>query len=119
MRLNVQSREGLTQLDPKRAGILQKGVLAFRLLQSRWALKFGIEKVEPWVQAAVLQNVQVREGLHEVQANIEFEIENAGVKSLWFRLPTDAVGVRFRGAAVADLIEDGEGKWRSYLSLHW
>ena len=122
MRLSVQSREGLTQLDPKRAGILQKGVLAFRLLQSRWALEFGIEKVEPWVQAAVLQNVQVREGLHEVQANIEFEIENAGVKSLWFRLPADAVGVRFRGAAVADAYkaEDGEqGKWEVKLSRRY
>ena len=74
------------------------------------------------MQAAVLQNVQVREGLHEVQANIEFEIENAGVKNAWFRLPADAVGVRFRGAAVADAYkaEDGEqGKWEVKLSRRY
>jgi len=111
MRLNVQNRNGLTQLDPKKVGIQQKGVLVFRLLQSRWALKFGIEKVEPWIQAVVLQDVHVREGLHEVQANIDFEIENAGVKTLGFRLPKEAVGVRFRGAAVADAyrVQDGDG----------
>ena len=119
MRLNVQSREGLTQLDPKKAGILQKGVLVFRLLQNRWSLQFAIEKVEPWIQASVLQDVKVREGLHESQANIEYTIENAGIKALGFQLPADAVGVRFRGNAVADAYkaEGGQpGQWEVKLT---
>ncbi len=119
MRLNVQNRDGLTQLDPKKVGILQKGVLVFRLLQNRWSLQFAIEKVEPWIQATVLQDVQVREGLHESQANITYTIENAGIKTLGFRLPEDAVGVRFRGNSVADAYksEGGEpGQWEAKLT---
>ena len=33
--LQVASREGLTQLDPQKAGVRQRGVLAFRLLQNQ------------------------------------------------------------------------------------
>jgi hypothetical protein len=122
MRLNVQNREGLTQVDPKKAGILQKGVLVFRLLQNRWSLQFAIEKVEPWIQASVLQEVQVREGLHESQANIEYSIENAGIKTLQFQLPENAVGVRFRSTALADSYrpENGKpGQWEVKLSRRY
>lgn len=119
MRLNVQNREGLTQVDPKKVGIVQKGVLVFRLLQNRWSLQFAIEKVEPWIQASVLQNVQVREGLHDNEINLEYTIENAGIKTLQFQLPEEAVGVRFRSPAMADAYkpENGQpGQWEVKLT---
>ena len=45
-----QHRESLTQLDPQKSGIRQKGVLAFRLLQSGWSLALDIEQVDAWIQ---------------------------------------------------------------------
>ena len=50
MRLQVTTREGVTQLDPQKSGIKQKGVLAFRVLQTPWNLALDIEQVDPWVQ---------------------------------------------------------------------
>src|SRR5713101_8130706 len=37
MRLQAAARDGVTPLDPQKAGIRQKGVLAFRLLQTPWS----------------------------------------------------------------------------------
>src|SRR5207247_7428574 len=44
LRLQVATREGLTQLDPQKSGIRQKGVLAFRMLQTPWSLALTIEQ---------------------------------------------------------------------------
>lgn len=104
MRLHVAEREGLTQLDPKRSGITQRGVTAFRLLHENWALGFNIEKVDPWVQVTTLQDVTVREGQLKVSAWLEYKIENAGVKSLSLRVPDGADGVVFNGDHIADSI---------------
>jgi hypothetical protein len=104
MRLHVSDREGLTQLDPKKAGITQRGVTVFRLLHADWRLGFDIEKVDPWVQVSTLQDVSVREGQLKVNAWLEYKIENAGVKSLSVRLPDGADAVQFVGDHVADSI---------------
>ena len=46
MRLQVATRDGVTQLDPQKSGVRQKGVLAFRILQTPWSLALDIEQVE-------------------------------------------------------------------------
>jgi hypothetical protein len=56
MRLQVATRDGVTQLDPQRSGIRQKGVLAFRILQTPWNLALVIEQVDPWIQVTSLQH---------------------------------------------------------------
>ncbi len=109
MRLHAKVRDGLTQLDPLKAGVQQKGVLAFRLLHPRWQFTFDIETVEPWIQAASLQDVTVREGQVFVAAHLDYQIENAGVKSFLIQLPARAENVRFEGDVIADSVRSDSG----------
>jgi hypothetical protein len=122
MRLQVTTRDGVTQLDPQKSGIRQKGVLAFRLLQSQWNLALDIEQVDPWVQVTSLQHLTVTEALVKVAANLQYQIENTGLKALRVRVPTNAESVRFRGEQVADFlpvagaVADGLQTWE--VKLH-
>jgi hypothetical protein len=122
LRLQVGARDGVTQLDPQKAGLRQKGVLAFRLLQPQWSLTLDLEQVDPWVQVTSLQHVTVSEAQVKVAANLQYQIENTGLKALRVRVPTNAESVRFRGEQVADFlpvagqIEDGLQTWE--VKLH-
>ena len=49
MRLKAVTLDGVTQLDPQKAGVRQKGVLAFSILETPWKLALGIEQVDPWI----------------------------------------------------------------------
>ncbi len=104
MRLQVATRDGVTQLDPQKSGIRQKGVLAFRLLQPDWALALDIEQVDAWVQVTGLQHMTVTEAQLKATANLQYQIENTGLKALHIRVPANAEGVRFRGEQVADFL---------------
>jgi hypothetical protein len=104
MRLQVVTRDGVTQLDPQKSGIRQKGVLAFRLLQPQWSLALDIEQVDAWVQVTSLQHVTVSEAQVKVAANLQYQIENTGLKALRVRVPTNAESVRFRGDQVSDFL---------------
>jgi hypothetical protein len=104
MRFQVGARDGVTQLDPEKAGLRQKGVLAFRLLQPQWSLALGLEQVDAWVQVTGLQHVTVGEAQFKVLANLQYQIENTGLKALRVRVPTNAESVRFRGDQVADFV---------------
>lgn len=104
MRLQVAQREDATQLDPEKAGIRQKGVLAFRLLLPNWKLTLDIEQVNAWVQVTSLQHVNVTEAQLKVAANLQYQIENTGLKSLRVLAPTNAESLRFRGDQVADFL---------------
>ena len=104
MRLQVGTRDGVTQLDPQKSGIRQKGVLAFRLLQPQWKLALDIEQVDAWVQVTSLQHVTVSEAQLKFAANLQYQIENTGLKTLRVRVPTNAESVRFRGDQVTDFL---------------
>ena len=104
MRLQAGTRDGLTQLDPQKAGIRQKGVLAFRILQKPWSLALDIEQVEPWIQVTSLQHATVSEALVKVVANLQYQIENTGLKAFHVYIPTNAENVRFQGDQVADFL---------------
>jgi hypothetical protein len=104
MRLQAGTRDGLTQLDPQKSGIRQKGVLAFRLLQDQWTLALDMEQVDPWVQVQSLQHVAMGEAQIKVTANLQYQIENTGLKALRVLVPTNAEGVQFRGEQVADFL---------------
>jgi hypothetical protein len=111
LRIGVRTREGVTQLDPLRAGIRQKGALAFRLLHAQWNLAFDLEPVAAWVQVTSLQDVAVLGGQIKVAAHFEYQIENTGIRSLRVRLPAQADSVRFSGDQVADYlpVQDAAG----------
>ena len=104
MRLQVTAREGVTQLDPEKSGIRQKGVLAFRVLQTPWNLSLGIEQVNPWIQVTSLEHATVNEALVKVAANLQYQIDNAGLKAFRILVPTNAEGLRFQGDQVADFL---------------
>lgn len=104
LRLQVAAREGATQLDPVQVGARQKGVLAFRLLQEPWRLTLDLEQVDAWVQVTSLQHFTVTEGQIKAAANLQYDIENTGVRALVVRLPVAAENVHFRGTAIADFL---------------
>ena len=101
MRLQVAARDGVTQLDPQKSGIRQKGVLAFRILQSPWSLALDIEQVDPWIQVTSLQHATVSEAQVKVAANLQYQIENTGLKTFHVYAPTNAEGVHFQGDQVS------------------
>jgi len=105
MRLQVVSRDAVTQLDPQKSGIRQKGVLAFRILQTPWKLALDIEQVDPWVQLTSLEHATINEAQVKIIANLQYQIENTGLKSLRLFIPTNAEGVRFQGDQVADFLQ--------------
>ncbi|MDA1277342.1 MAG: hypothetical protein O2960_25330 [Verrucomicrobia bacterium] len=109
MRLHAATRDGITAIDSQRAGIQQKGVLAFRILHNRWALSFAVEQVAAWIQVSMLQDVTVREGQVKVVANLQYQIENTGLKNLLVQLPAEAQSVRFAGGDIADFVRQDPG----------
>lgn len=108
MRLQIADRNGVTQLDPQRAGIRQRGVLAFRLLQADWTLALDIEQVDAWVQVTSLQHFNVSEAQIKVSANLEYEIENTGLKAFRVLLPANAESVHIAGDQLSDFLEAGD-----------
>jgi hypothetical protein len=108
LRLRVAEREKVTQIDPVSAGGLQPGTLAFRLLQGDWALRVGIEALEPWVTVQALEEVTVREGQTLTRIGLRCRVENAAIKQLRIRLPglgeERARTVRATGSAVSDMV---------------
>lgn len=104
MQLQTATVDGLSQLDPQRSGIRQKGVLAFRVLQSPWQLTLDIEQVDPWIQVTSLQHATVNEAQVKVAANLQYQIENTGLKSFHVLLPGKAENVRFAGELIADFL---------------
>jgi hypothetical protein len=104
MRLEATVREGVTQLDPQKSGVRQKGVLAFRVLENPWRLALDIEQVDPWIQVTSLQHATVNEAQVKVTANLQYQIENTGLKSFRLLIPTNAEGVTFQGDQLADFL---------------
>ena len=104
MRLQVATRDGVTQLDPQKSGVRQKGVLAFRILETPWKLALDIEQVDPWIQVTSLQHATVNEAQVKIAANLQYQIENTGLKAFRVFLPTNAEGVTFRGDQLADFL---------------
>jgi hypothetical protein len=104
MRLQVAARDGYTQLDPQKSGVRQKGVLGFRALQVPATLTLDIEQVDPWIQVTSLQHAAISEAQVKVTANLQYQIENTGLKTFRVLIPTNAEGVRFQGDQVADFV---------------
>ncbi|MGO8698551.1 MAG: hypothetical protein ACLQVY_12620 [Limisphaerales bacterium] len=104
MRLQVAAREGYTQLDPQKSGVRQKGVLGFRALQVPATLALDIDQVDAWIQVTSLQHAAITEAQVRVTANLQYQIENTGLKAFHVLLPANAEGVRFQGDQVADFL---------------
>lgn len=104
LRLQVNSTEGLTQTDPQKAGIKERGVLAFRVLDPTRRLVVNLDRVDPWIQVTTLQHVSVDEAQLKVSVNLHYQIENTGVKTFHVLIPTNAEGVQFEGEQISDYL---------------
>jgi hypothetical protein len=126
LQVRAVDRRNVSQLDPRELADAPKeasraaarpGALAYRLLQSDWALGLSISRLDPWVTARVFHDATIREGQLLSRVHIGYKIENAAVKSQRIRIPgldaTAAATVRATGSAVADLIpvEGEKGLW--------
>ncbi|MES2476688.1 MAG: hypothetical protein V4640_12965 [Verrucomicrobiota bacterium] len=120
------SRRNVSQIDPRELAdapeetaqaAVRPGALAYRLLQSDWALGLDISRLDAWVTAKVLHEAILREGQVLTKIGIVYKIDNAAVKSLRVRIPgldaTAASTVRASGAALADLtpVAGEDGLW--------
>ncbi len=117
LQARVENRRNLSQIDPRelaaadhpaaRAAI-RPGALAWRMLQADWSLDLAINRLAPWITAAILHDATIREGQISERIAITWRIENAAVKSTRIRLPgldeATAATVRATGPAVADLV---------------
>src|SRR5208282_4658478 len=97
MSLQVVAHEGFMELDMQKAGIRQKGVLGFRALQAPATLALDIEQVDPWIQVNSLEHASISEAQIKVTANLQYQIENIGLKTFRVLIPTNAEGVHFQG----------------------
>ncbi|MEI7908256.1 MAG: hypothetical protein WCK77_01340 [Verrucomicrobiota bacterium] len=126
LQIRAVNRSNVSQTDPRDLVEMPKesaraasrpGALAYRLLQSDWALSLAIGKLDSWVTAQVYHEATLREGQMLSRVVLNYRIENAAVKALRVRIPgldaAAAATVRASGAAVADLVAvDGqEGLW--------
>lgn len=116
LRLQVAASDGVTQLDPQKSGIKEKGVLAFRVLQASRSVVLNIEQVDAWIQVSSLQHATVGEAQLKVAANLQYQIENTGFKNLRVLIPTNAEAVRFLGEQIADFLPSTGGATNSLQS---
>ncbi|MGB0743733.1 MAG: hypothetical protein ACPGSB_04330, partial [Opitutales bacterium] len=110
-RLQPKLRDAAVQLDPSKAGMQQKNVMLFRILNQSAKLAFDVERVDPWIELESVESVAVRSGAVEVRARLNFTVENAGIREQLILLPESAIGVQFTGEPLADARETESGKW--------
>ena len=96
LQVRAVDRKNVSQLDPRELAdgpketvraAARPGALAYRLLQSDWALGLSISRLDPWVTARVFHDATIREGQLLSRVHIGYRIENAAVKSLRVRIP--------------------------------
>ncbi|MFC4992106.1 hypothetical protein [Rubritalea tangerina] len=119
IRLRVIERQHVTQQDARQSGTHRKGDLAFRLLQSDWSLKLGIEKLDPWIRVVGLQELGLREGQTRTRLSLDYTVENAAVKKLRLKLPgldeEEAKTVRASGPQVKEMVAVEGDVWELRL----
>lgn len=117
LQVRAVERKNVSQRDPRDAGVMKPGALAFAMLESDWNLQLAVESLAPWVTARVLQEVSLREGQAATRVAIFGKIENAAVKTLRVRIPgldaAAAATVRASGPMVSDVVAVAgeEGLW--------
>jgi hypothetical protein len=74
------------------------------VLETPWKLSLDIEQVEPWIQVSSLQHATINEAQVKVAANLQYQIENTGLKAFRVFLATNATGVNFQGDQLADFL---------------
>lgn len=111
LRLRAVSRRNVSEVDARSLGGQARDALAFRLLQADWEVQLGIEQLDPWITGRALHELTLREGQTRSTIHCQFQVENASVRALRFRLPGPAGSpearktVRATGKNVSGLLQ--------------
>lgn len=111
LRLRAVSRRNVSEIDPRSLGGQGTDTLAFRILQADWEVQLGIEQLAPRITGQALHEVTLREGQTRSVIHCQFQVENASIRALRFRLPGPAGSpdalktVRATGNSVSGLIQ--------------
>lgn len=118
LRLLVDNRDGVTEVNPLELNIRDSNVLAFRLLKPNWSIRLGAEVIEPLVNIDTLHVARISDGIVRHQHYLQYRLFHAGTKSLVVQLPPNAVGVTIAGADIANRqeLEPGTGLWQIELA---
>ncbi|MBT3194500.1 MAG: hypothetical protein HN341_18290 [Verrucomicrobia bacterium] len=118
VRMMVESHRGVDIKKASEAGITQSGVLVFDILRPTWAIVLKTEIMEPVIKPEVLQWVDLTEGMLKCQAFVNYEIENAGVKTFRLQSPLPHVALAVTGNNIARVheIDPEQGVWQ--VELH-
>ena len=78
--------------------------------------------MDPWIQVTSLQHATVNEAQVKIAANLQYQIDNTGLKAFRVFVSTNAESVRFQGDQVADflpregVVSNGLQQWE--VKLH-
>lgn len=121
VRLSVDERDGISEVNPLELGIRAPGVVAANQLRPDWSLRLGVEQVEPRITADTLHVAAVADGVVRHTVYLRYTLQHAGSKHFRVRVPDDAVGVRLVGPEIArrSPVADQPGLWEVELSSKW
>lgn len=121
VRLSVEEREGVSELNPLELGIRSPGVIAASQLRPDWSIRLAFEQVEPRITAETLHVAAVADGAVRHTTYLRYTLQHAGSKLFRVRVPEDAVGVRLVGPEIArrSAVPDEPGLWEVELSSKW
>ncbi|HEU5078017.1 MAG TPA: hypothetical protein VFT72_02320 [Opitutaceae bacterium] len=112
IRLRLEEKADVTQIDARSMGSVQTGALAFRSLQETWRATIGVEQLEPWITLQALTEITLREGQELTRIGARYRVENAATKSVRVELPglTDeqARTVHVSGSQVSEIVRESE-----------
>lgn len=121
VRLSVDERDGVSEVNPLELGIRSPGVVAANQLRPDWSLRLAVEQVQPRITADTLHVAAVADGVVRHTVYLRYTLQHAGSKTFQVRVPDDAVGVRLVGPEIArrSAVPDEPGLWEVELSSKW
>lgn len=117
--LTVESRSGLSELNPQDMGVQRGGALAYKLLRPDWSLTLRTEVIDPLITADFLHVADVSEGVIDHAHYIRYRLQNAGAKFFDVTLPDGAVGVQILGPKIARREKIDDNSYRVELTGKW
>lgn len=109
IRLEATLERNVSDVSPKTIGGNGENALGFRLLQSDWELRLGVNKDQPRVRADVLHTLTLREGQTRTSILASIAVDRASIRSLRVKLPElsekEANSLRALGNSVNDMVQ--------------
>ena len=120
----TESLEGLTEIPlasvPGEAATASAGALAYKFISTApgagpgWKLNVGLEAVEPWVRAEIMNTLTVGETLVSGRSLVKYSVANAPVREFRLRVPTVFKNVELNGSQIRRR-DETNGEWRVEL----